>query len=188
MKKRNFIFEYSKTITLIFTIVLAYIIFRNQKVQEIVSQLNSLSYIGTFIAGWLYSFGFSAPFSTGFFLTLKPENILFAGIIGGIGSMFSNLFIFKIVRFSFADEFIKLGHTRFIKKINKFFRRHIQKKIRKFFMYIVITILIASPLPNEWAIIMLAELTKIHDKIFAIISFILSTIGILALLFIGSII
>ena len=49
-------------------------------------------------------------------------------------------------------------------------------------MYAFVGILIASPLPDEIGVIMLAGLTKINFKILAIISFILNTLGILIIL------
>jgi len=45
-------------------------------------------------------------------------------------------------------------------------------------------ILIASPLPDEAGVIMLAGLTKIKSNVFAILSFSLNTAGILILLLI----
>jgi len=54
--------------------------------------------------------------------------------------------------------------------------------LNSFFLYIIAAILIASPLPDEAGITILAGLTKIKAYAVAIISIILNTIGILILL------
>jgi len=47
---------------LVLAIILAYILFRNPFIQSYISHLGALSYLGIFIAGILFAFGFTAPF------------------------------------------------------------------------------------------------------------------------------
>ena len=56
------------------------------------------------------------------------------------------------------------------------------RKIKTYLMYALAGFLIASPLPNEVGDLMLAGLTHVKTKILIILSFILSTIGIIILL------
>lgn len=186
--KKKFNFKYPKITALIITIVLAYIVFKNPAVGKFITNINGFGRIGFFIAGMLYTFGFTSPFSTGFFLTLNPENILLTGIIGGAGAMISDLFIFRFIRFSFRDEFEKLRNEKISRKLKDLVKKSIGKKTRKILMYIFACILIASPLPDEAGVIILAGLTKMKAGILAIIGFILNTLGILAILWIGSLI
>lgn len=165
---------------------MAYIIFKNLKVEDFLSNLEGLSSFGIFIAGTLYSFGLTSPFSAGFFLTLNPGYILPAGIIGGLGAMFADLFIFKFVRFSFKNELLSLKEEKIIKKIRGIINIFIHKKVRSVLLVIIAGILIASPLPDETGVMILAGLTKIKGRFMAIISFVLNTIGILILLKIGT--
>ena len=182
--KRLFKFKYPKIIALIITIILAYIIFSNPKVGEFVSHLGALSYLGTFLAGMLFSFGFTAPFSAGFFITLNPANIWLAGIVGGFGAMCSDLLIFKLIRFSFKDEIKNLKKEKISREVENLVNKTLSNKIRIYIMYAIAGITIASPLPDEAGVIMLAGLTKIKPKILALISFLLNTAGILVLLYI----
>lgn len=175
-------FDYPKLTLLVIAIITAYFIFSNPKVDVFVLSLNNLGYLGVFIAGIFFAFGFTAPLSAGFFITLNPENILLAGILGGIGAMISDLLIFKFIRFSFMDEFQRLEHTKTMRKLSNLIEKTLGHKIRIYFMYAFAGILIASPLPDEAGVIMLAGLTKIRAKILALISFILNTLGILILL------
>lgn len=180
--KRLFKFKYPKIVALIIAIILAYVIFRNSEVSGFISNLGTLSYLGVFIAGMLFTFGFTSPFSAGFFITLNPQNLFLAAIIGGLGALFSDLLIFKFIRISFEDEFYRLEKTRAIQKTEQLIERAIGHRIRIYLMYVFAGFLIASPLPDEVGVIMLAGLTKIKTYTLAILSVILNTLGILVLL------
>jgi len=184
-RKKKFILKYPKFAGLIVAIILAYIIFRNLSIENLFSKLGAFSYLGIFIAGMCYSFGFTSPFSTGFFLALHPNNVLLAGITGGIGAMFSDLFIFQFIRISFRDEIEKIKKERISIFIRNFIRKILGKNIRNFLLLLIAVILIASPLPDETGIAIIAGLTNMKTKIIAVIGFVLSTIGILTILYIG---
>jgi hypothetical protein len=73
-------------------------------------------------------------------------------------------------------------------KTKKIIRKILDKKLRTYLMYIFAGGLIASPLPDEAGVILLAGLTKIKPRILAIIGFILNSLGIFALFYISKII
>src|SRR3989344_3887713 len=99
--KRLFRFKYPKITILIICILAAYYIFRDPSVQSYLSGLENFSYLGIFIAGFFFSFGFTTPFSIGFFLVSNPENILLAALIGGFGALIADFIIYKLIRLSF---------------------------------------------------------------------------------------
>lgn len=175
-------FRYKKIFLLLLSIIIAYLIFSNSKIADYVSSLNSFGYLGVFIAGLFFAFGFTSPISAGFFITLNPENLWLAGILGGLGALIGDIIIFKFIRFSFMDEFQRLKKTSIIKKVSMLIDKTLNHKIKVYFIYAFAGIFIASPLPDEAAIIMLAGLTKIKLNILAIISFVMNTAGILILL------
>ncbi|MCX6748916.1 MAG: hypothetical protein NT076_04900 [Candidatus Pacearchaeota archaeon] len=182
--KTLFKFKYPKLTLLAIFIILSYMLFSNPLISSFISQLDNLKYLGIFIAGLLIPFGFTAPISVGFFIVANPSNILLSAIIAGFGAMLGDLFIFNIIRFSFMNEFNKLENTHAAKKLNKIIEKDLGKKIKNYLLYIFAGIIIASPLPDELGVIMLAGLTKINQKILATTSFILHTLGILVLLYI----
>lgn len=182
--KRLFKFKYPKLTALVIAIITAYLLFAKTPLGIYVSNLGNLSYFGVFISGIFFSFGFSAPFSAGFFIALKPDNPILFAIIGGLGALISDMFIFSLIKVSFKKEFISLEKTPAMKKIGKLFETSFLKKIKVYLLYAFAGILIASPLPDEIGVIMLSGLTKIKVLNLAIISFVLNTIGILILLFI----
>lgn len=182
MLKKIFGFKYPKLSLLIISIILAYLFFRTFPVQNYFYNLGNLSYIGIFIAGILFAFGFTAPFAVGFFIGLNPPNLLLAGIIGGTGALAADVFIFHAIKVSFNDEFNRLKKTYLFVRAKNTFNKLPFEKIKLYLMYAFAGILIASPLPDELGITLLAGLTQIKARVLALLSFILNTFGILVLL------
>lgn len=174
-----FHFHYRKIFLLLVSITIAYIIFRNPGVQEFTASLGSLEYLGIFVAGVFLTFGFTAPLAVGFFIILHPANPLLVALVGGIGSLIGDLVIFYLIRFSFMDEFQRLEHTRIMKSIGYEIKTHLSHKLRLYLLYALAGLIIASPLPDEAGVIMLAGLTKINVKSMVAISFLCHSIAIL---------
>lgn len=183
--KRLFRFRYTKLSLLAILSVWSYFIFSNEFVREYVSSLGVLGYLGIFIAGMCFAFGFSAPFAVGFFLTASIDNIFFAACIAGVGALVSDLLIFKMIRFSFMDEFERLRKSRAIVEVNRTLSSRFLYRIRNYLLFVFAGIVIASPLPDELGVSMLAGLTKIKVRILAVISFLMNSFGIFIILFIG---
>lgn len=184
--KRLFRFRYPKITLLIILSVSAYFLFSNSNVQSFVHQAEGLSYLGIFIAGFLFSFGFTTPFAIGFFIIANPQNIYLAALIGGFGAMLADLTIFKIIRFSFMNEFNRLRKGVVIKDINKVLSSRLLSHIKVYLLYAFAGIIIASPLPDEVGVSMLAGLTKVKTRVLVIISFLMNSLGIFIMLVIGA--
>lgn len=180
--KRLFKFDYPKLGLLVLFTIAAYFIFKRPEAAYYLDKLGGLSYIGIFIAGMLFAFGFSAPFAVGFFIALSPANIYLAALVAGVGALISDLLIFRFIRFSFMDEFQRLSDSKTIKRINHRIDRSFLKKLKVYIMYIFAGILIASPMPDEAGVVMLAGLTKIKEFWLGLTGFVLNTIGIFLIL------
>lgn len=103
-------------------------------------------------------------------------------MIGGLGALLGDLFIFNFIRHSFNDEVKKLYREKLIiyasHKTPGFLKRYLLPVAAGF--------IIASPLPDEIGVTMLAALKSISVKVFSVISYVLNTAGIFAILAIGS--
>lgn len=183
-----FKYKYPKLTLLAVSIILAYILFKNPLVENFVLGLGDLSYLGVFIAGLLFPFGFTTAFAVGFFVTLNPENFILYGLVGAFGAMISNILIFSLIRFSFKKEFLclerRLEKVKYVKEFEELVNMTFSRRIRHYLFYVIIGVIIASPLPDELGDIILAGMTKINVRILALITFILTFIGIAVLLLI----
>lgn len=180
-------FKFPKLVGMLVCIILAYIMFRTFAFQNFVTNLNDLSYLGIFIAGMLFSFGFTAPFAVAFFVSIAPyTNLADAALIGGFGALIADLIIFEVIRFSLMDEFQRIRGYHLFRTFDKIYNKSIPFRLRTYIIVVLVGIIIASPLPDEIGVTMLAGFTEIKRSTFAIISFLLNSLGIAIVLFLGS--
>lgn len=177
--------RYSKILLLLFMIIFAYLLFKSRNYQPFHTLLLSFGYLGVFFAGVLYTYSFTSPLATAILLIFATEqNVILAAFIAGLGALIGDLTIFKFIRFEFQDEFKRLSKQ----KLFHHSRNKIIKKIKKYFVIILAGLIIASPLPDEIGVSLLAGATPISQKRFSIFSYICNTLGIFIILLIGNII
>lgn len=175
--------EYPKLILLLTSILLAYVFFRTGLFEKFTNVFNHGGYISVWIAGFFFSYGFTAPFAVGLLAFLAPNiNIFVAALIAGTGAASADLLIFQFIRHSFQDEFDRLKLTWIFVKIHELFDNHLSEKIKEYTLWIIAGFLIASPLPDEFGVSLVSGFTDINKKYFTIAAYILNTIGIFLIL------
>ncbi|MEK6947224.1 MAG: hypothetical protein AABX32_06475 [Nanoarchaeota archaeon] len=178
-------FRYPKFLLLFITFLIAYLLFSGRDSLPFDQFIVSTGYFGAFIAGLMFSYGFTAAPATSVFLILaEHQNIYLAALIGGFGSLITDLIIFKFIRVSFADEIKRLSKEKLVVNLNN----SAPSIFKKYFLPVLAGFIIASPLPDELGVTLLASVKSISTRIFSIMSYILNTVGILAILIIGTII
>lgn len=182
---REVFLVYPKFSILVLTFMITYILFSRYKFGAFGDILVSLGYFGTFLNGVLFAYSFTAAPSTAVFLLLsKTESIYLASLIGGLGALIGDLFIFKLIRISFADEIRKLQNEKIFSGIN----HHTPQAIKVYVVPVIAALIIASPLPDEIGVSMLAAYPAISARLFSLISLVLNTLGIFMVLKIGTLI
>ena len=182
---RIYMEKYPKFLLLFITFLLAYLLFYGRNNLAFYQFIISTGYFGIFIAGLMFSYGFTAAPAISLFLILaESQNIYAATLIGGFGALLSDLTIFMFVRASFADEIEKLSKEKLIVKLN----HHTPGKLKKYFLPVLAGFIIASPLPDEIGVTLLASVRSISTRLFAVVSYLLNTLGILVILSVGNLI
>ena len=175
--------KYPKFSLLFITFMIAYLLFYSRDYGLFRDFIAGLGYSGTFVAGMLFTYGFTAAPATAIFLILaEHQNIYLASLIGGIGALIGDLFIFSFIRHSFADEIKKLSKEKVVLYIN----HRTPNIFKKYLLPVAAGFIIASPLPDEIGVSLLAVSKNISMKIFSVISFLLNSAGIFVILMIGS--
>ena len=182
MKKKSLI-KYPKFLLLILTFLIAYLLFYGRTYNPLHDFITSTGYAGVFIAGVLFAYGFTAAPATAMLLILAGHhNIYLAGLIGGLGALVGDLIVFIFIRYSFRDEIKKLSKERIVLYINN----KTPNPFKKYLLPLIAGFIIASPLPDEIGVSLLAAYKTFSIKIFSIISYLLNTAGIFVILFIGN--
>ncbi|MBI4139989.1 hypothetical protein HY483_03430 [Candidatus Woesearchaeota archaeon] len=175
--------KYPKMVALLLTLVIAYIIFYDRHNSTLISSLKNIGDYGVFISGLLFSYGFTAAPATAIFLSLgEQSNIIITAMIGGLGALIADLTIFELIRTTMADELHRIEREQIFKKVKKF----VPRTIRHYIIPVIGGLIIASPLPDELGVALIAGTKNIKPIVFSIISYVLNTIGIYILLNIGS--
>jgi uncharacterized membrane protein YdjX (TVP38/TMEM64 family) len=115
-------------------------------------------------------------------------NPFVGGILGGLGSLIADLMIFEVMRFEFFhDELHRIRSTAVVQKIHAVLHHErFPKKLREYLLWSFAGIIIASPLPDEFGIILVSSLTDIKERSFALFCFIINSIGITLMLMASS--
>ena len=181
---REYMAKYPKFLLFFITIILSYLIFSSSASLPFRHTITSLGYIGTFLVGIFFAYSYTAAPATALFLILaKEQNIFISGLIGGLGALVGDLIIFSFISISFKDEIRKLAHEKIVVYLDHTF----PYRIKKYIIPIFAGFIIASPLPDELGIALLAISQHISIKIFALLSFALNTLGIFAIFYLGNV-
>ncbi len=171
--------KYPKLSLLLLTFFLAYLLFSANVFLQLRDSIISLGYLGSFILGIFYSYGFTAAPATALLLILgKTQNIYLGGTLAGFGALLGDLVLFKFFRYSFAQELKLLTREKIIIQLTSTTPHH----IKKFLVPIVASFVIMSPLPDEIGVFLFATYGSVTPGRFSLISFLLNTFGILLIL------
>lgn len=177
--------HYPRLSLLIIISITSYILLYGQPHTQVHQVLLSLNLFGVFFSGVLYAYGFTAPSAALILLSLaKEENIILAGMVGGLGALAGDLMLFFFVRRTFAGEIEQISKNRFFRFVEKEEKR-ILGRLQKYFLSAFASFLIASPLPTEIGVGLMASRKHLSARKFAVIAYSLHTAGIMVILLIG---
>jgi len=146
-------------------------------IERFVLSLGEYGYIGALIGGLFYSYGITSPFAVVLFAAFSEDlDIALAAVLGGFAAMISDYIIFKNIEEEIRKPIKVTSHYKI--KIPR-----IKSKILYILGLIIAGIIIASPLPDELAAIILG-LEKFDEKAFILLSFSFNSLGLLAIMLI----
>jgi len=154
----------------VFGIVLVAVVLAIPGLRAVVFTIAESGPLGAFVTGILYTVGFTAPLATAMIIdaahTTSPWML---GLLGGLGAMLYDLLIFAFIRRTTTISFFERVRERF------FGRPAIAWTLAGIGAFVI-----ASPLPDELGSGLLG-LSKIPQKYFVPLSFVLNGLGILTI-------
>lgn len=128
------------------------------------------------VMGFLFSLTFTAAIATSVFILLSQtsQNPYLVALLGGVGSILANSIIYKFFKDEFIED-IEILEPKYAKKIA---HKIMHSKIFVGVIPYIAALTLASPLPDEIGIAILAGANYKYTKFF-LLSFSLHTIGIL---------
>ena len=182
MRRNRSGLRYPRMTLLLFSFAVAFLMLSGDISLVIYEVASNLGLAGAFISGVFYSFGLtSAPAAAVLFLLASTGDIVQIGAVAGLGALLSDMAIFVFVRYSLAKEIRMMSKEKIIREINKTIGG-----VRSAILPPVSAFIIASPLPTEIGVALLASVTDISFKRFVLVAYILHTLGIFAILYFGT--
>jgi len=147
--------------------------------EKFLLNLGNYEYLGAVLAGFFYTYGATTAFSVAtFFVLAKVLNPWVLALLGALGSIVSEYIIYNFVSKK-SGKIIKISNKKYkIPEIKSKFVKKISPLIAGF--------IIASPLPDELAAVLLGA-EKYGSKKFILLTFIFNFIGILFIVALGRI-
>jgi len=175
--------KYPKFLLLFITFLISYLIFNGRAYAPLHDAIIDVGYFGVFIAGVLFTYSFtSAPATMLLLILATHQNIYLAAFIGGLGALVGDIIIFTFIKSSFIDEIEKMSNENIVAYISHI----IPNSIKKYVLPLIGCLIIASPFPDEIGVVLLASSKTISLKSFIWISYVMNTLGIFAILLVGS--
>lgn len=167
------------------SILLAALIHQSGQLENLLRSTRDISFIlGAFLAGIFFASTFTVALATSVFLILgQTHNPLLVALVGGLGAFLGDSLIFKFLKDDLIADF-EYVEKYFPKTIIK---RLFHSKMIFWFAPFIAAFVIASPLPDEVGLLMLASI-KLRYHHFFWISFLLNTLGILVISAFGAVI
>ena len=155
-------------------IVFAILLSRYEPFQTFLFSLGGYGYIGAFIAGILFVSTFTVATAALILLILAEQLVpIELGLIAGLGAVVGDLTIFHVVKDGLFDEIEDIYNRFGGKRVS----RILHVKAFRWMFPVIGAIIIASPFPDELGISLMG-ISKMSTLRFAIISFILNSLGI----------
>ena len=181
-EERFVIYEWNhyKTVLIVIIVLLTIESYLTGSLQKFLESLGSLGYLGGFISGFLFTYGVTTPFSiAAFFILAKYLNIWILTLLGTLGGLIGEYFIYDFAK-NEAGKSVKIYKNKKIKI------PEIKSKLLKKLSPLIIAIIIATPLPDEF-IAIFCGIEKYDLRDFLILTFISKFIGILFIVYLGRI-
>jgi hypothetical protein len=166
--------NYSAIVLFTCGIILAILILQTSSVKNFALELMELPGIGQILLGFLYTTAFTAPVATVLIINIAESiNPVWLATLGGIGAMLYDLAIFAFVKNQTQHGWFQHWRGKFL-----------SRPVISWCLAILGAAVIASPLPDELGSGLLG-LSRLPQKYFIPMSFLLNGIGIFILAAIG---
>lgn len=180
--------HYPRLTLLILIFALSYILLYGTSGTELHAFILSFGYIGVFLAGFFYAYGFTAAPATLVLLSIaKDESLIWASLAGGLGALVGDIAMFLFIRHTFDDELHHLSESKYVKKLEAE-ELMLFGRFKKYVKVTFASFLIASPMPTEIGVAMLASIRALSTKKFLVIAYALHTTGIFIILLVGNLV
>lgn len=175
-------YEWRRYNTILFFLILLLTLesILTSSLQRFLQSMGEYGYLGALLAGFFYTYGVTSPFSVAtFFILSETLNPWLLAFSGALSSILSEFIIY---------DFTRVETKRLLKnhKLKGLKLPKISSKLLKKLSPLIAGFIIASPLPDELAAVLLGS-ENYNIKKFVVLTFIFNFLGILFIVGLGRI-
>lgn len=166
---------------ILLSILLAVVLVETGSIHQLVSLFDRWALLASFIAGFFFSSMFTTAPAIAILADLGHNHPIWqVALLGALGSVVADSILYRFVSDHVDKDLTYIFNLHPHKRL-----RHIFKtKVFRWLPPLLAGLVIASPLPDELAMAILG-LARVNKKVFALLSFVFSFLGILAITAIG---
>ncbi len=163
--------------TILLSILTAVLLVETGAIHQLVKAFDGWQLVSSFLAGFFFSSMFTTAPAIAILGDLsRTYPIWMVALVGAFGSVIADSVIYRFVRDDLDQDILYIFNLTPHRRL-----RHIFKtRIFHWLPPLLAGLIIASPLPDELAMAVLG-LAKVNKKLFALISFVFSFLGIMAI-------
>lgn len=168
--------KFPRLTTVFLSYIAAFVVFALLGVGFFNSIVTPLGVVGIFLAGLLYTYSFTTAIGAILLIPFAlhyPAGVI--AVIGGLGSLFGDLTIFRLIRHDLNKEVQHIASSPIFKRLG------VMPLIREhWFRDIAGAVILGSPIPDEIGIAIMSS-AKIDTASFVLLTFIADVVGIYGL-------
>ncbi|MFH1048931.1 MAG: hypothetical protein V1732_04685 [Patescibacteria group bacterium] len=162
---------------IVLSVLIAIVLAKTGIFLDILASSKKLELFGSFVAGMFFTSVFTAAPATVVLAEIAQVNSIFlVAFFGGVGAMIGDLIIFRFIKSRLSEDILYLLKKSKSEKLVSIFRL----RIFRWSMAFLGALIIASPFPDELGLAMMG-FSKMRMSLFIPISFLLNSLGILAI-------
>ena len=178
--------RYPKLILLTLSFFSGFLIYFDENNFHFHELIKNSGYFGTFLAGVFLSHGFTmGPAVATLLIISKNQPLWLASLIATVGAIIGNGIAYNLLRISYYEELSELSKLPFFQKLHHWTKKRTPQFIRIYLFPVFAGIISATPLPDEFSLLLIQESKKISVTTFTIITALVSIFGVTIILLIG---
>jgi membrane protein YqaA with SNARE-associated domain len=178
--------RYPKLFLLFLSVLSGFLIYFDQNNFHFHELITKSGYIGIFLAGFFLAHGFTmGPAIAALLIISKTESLFPASLIATVGAIIGNSVFYSLLRVSYHRELAELSRLPFFTKLQKWANANTPQFVRAYFLPVFASIISATPLPDEFSVILVKASKEISATAFTIATAIVGIFGVTIILLLG---
>ncbi len=181
--------RYPKLFLLCMSALVGFLVYFDQNNFHFHKIITDSGYIGIFLAGFFLAHGFTmGPAIATLLIISQTESLLVASVIATVGTVIGSGVFYNLLRISYHSELAELSRMPFFVKLQQWAKKNTPRFVRIHLFPIFAGIISATPLPDEFSVVLIKESEGVSIITFTVVTGIMGIFGVTIVLLIGKVI